>query len=199
MTDGPAATPPTRGVRAGPSASALASAVRKQTKARVVDLDLAYLGTGPDPWGGPRVAFRATVELPREDFAMNYNQVVQVVQAGMAAIGTTLRVGIDLQAVQGEQLRRSPDGGDGSAPCLIGKQGAEPSVAGASWRLSRMSTPSWLPYSVISGGVRRLRRAARRQAARHRLPRYWRRPRRHSEVAARARSSPEPAVQAKAA
>ncbi|MDQ0946104.1 hypothetical protein QFZ24_000027 [Streptomyces phaeochromogenes] len=41
------------------------------------------------------------MELPREDFAMNYNQVVQV---GMAAIGTTLRVGIDLQAVQGEQL-----------------------------------------------------------------------------------------------
>ncbi|MDQ1066592.1 hypothetical protein QFZ32_002032 [Streptomyces canus] len=32
---------------------------------------------------------------------MNYKQVVQV---GMAAIGTTLRVGIDLQAVQGEQL-----------------------------------------------------------------------------------------------
>ncbi|ANS70559.1 hypothetical protein SLINC_8335 [Streptomyces lincolnensis] len=40
-------------------------------------------------------AFRVTVELPREDFAMNY---VQVVQSGMAAIGTTLRVGIDLQA-----------------------------------------------------------------------------------------------------
>jgi len=35
------------------------------------------------------------VELPREDFAMNCNE------AGMAAIGTTLRVGIDLQ---GEQL-----------------------------------------------------------------------------------------------
>lgn len=74
---------------------------QETNKARVVDLDLAYLGTGPDPWGGPRAAFRATVELPREDFAMNYNQVVQ---AGMAAIGTTLRVGIDLQAVQGEQL-----------------------------------------------------------------------------------------------
>jgi hypothetical protein len=39
--------------------------------------DLAYLGTGPDLWGGPRAAFRATVELPREDFAMNYDQVVQ--------------------------------------------------------------------------------------------------------------------------
>ncbi|MEV6963317.1 YceI family protein [Streptomyces sp. NPDC051207] len=68
---------------------------------RSVDLDLAHLGTGPDPWGGTRAAFRATTELRREDFAMNYNQVVQ---AGIAAIGTTLRVELDIQAVQGESL-----------------------------------------------------------------------------------------------
>ncbi|MFG2680749.1 YceI family protein [Streptomyces sp. NPDC048392] len=68
---------------------------------RQVDLDLAYLGTGADPWGGTRAAFRATTELHREDFAMNYNQVVQ---AGIAAIGTTLRVELDVQAVQGESL-----------------------------------------------------------------------------------------------
>jgi polyisoprenoid-binding protein YceI len=68
---------------------------------RPVDLDLAYLGTGADPWGGTRAAFRATAELHREDFAMNYNQVVQ---AGIAAIGTTLRVELDIQAVQGESL-----------------------------------------------------------------------------------------------
>ncbi|MFV0129029.1 YceI family protein [Streptomyces sp. HMX112] len=66
---------------------------------RDVDLDLTYLGTGPDPWGGVRAAFRATAELRREDFAMNYNQVVQ---AGISAIGTTLRVELDIQAVQGE-------------------------------------------------------------------------------------------------
>ncbi|MBA2952063.1 YceI family protein, partial [Streptomyces himalayensis] len=65
---------------------------------RPADLDLAYLGTGPDPWGGVRAAFRATTELRREDFAMNYNQVVQ---AGIAAIGTTLKVALDIQAVQG--------------------------------------------------------------------------------------------------
>ncbi|HET6856928.1 MAG TPA: YceI family protein [Streptomyces sp.] len=69
--------------------------------ARPVDLDLSYLGTGPDPWGGVRAAFRATAELRREDFAMNYNQVVQ---AGISAIGATLRVELDIQAVQGEQL-----------------------------------------------------------------------------------------------
>jgi hypothetical protein len=32
---------------------------------------------------------------------MNYNQVVQ---AGIAAIGATLRVELDIQAVQGDQL-----------------------------------------------------------------------------------------------
>ncbi|MCC9707933.1 YceI family protein [Streptomyces sp. MNU76] len=64
---------------------------------RPVDLDLAYLGTGADPWGGTRAAFLATAELRREDFAMNYNQVVQ---AGIAAIGTTLRVELDVQAVR---------------------------------------------------------------------------------------------------
>ncbi|WP_431043128.1 YceI family protein [Streptomyces sp. P1-3] len=68
---------------------------------RPVDLDLAYLGTGPDPWGGVRAAFRATTELRREDFAMHYNQVVA---AGIAAIGTTLRVELDIQAVQGTRL-----------------------------------------------------------------------------------------------
>ncbi|UNO40839.1 YceI family protein [Streptomyces sp. MST-110588] len=68
---------------------------------RPVDLNLSYLGTGPDPWGGVRAAFHATAELSREDFKMNYNQVVA---AGIAAIGTTLRVELDIQAVQGESL-----------------------------------------------------------------------------------------------
>ncbi|MGB8943991.1 MAG: YceI family protein, partial [Streptomyces sp.] len=68
---------------------------------RPVDLDLNYLGTGADPWGGTRAAFRATAELRREDFAMNYNQVVQ---AGISAIGTTLRVELDIQTVQGDAL-----------------------------------------------------------------------------------------------
>lgn len=68
---------------------------------RPVDLNLSYLGTGPDPWGGTRAAFSATAELHREDFKMNYNQVVA---AGIAAIGTTLKVELDIQAVQGDTL-----------------------------------------------------------------------------------------------
>ncbi|GII64158.1 hypothetical protein Skr01_42430 [Sphaerisporangium krabiense] len=68
---------------------------------RSVDLDLSYLGTGPDPWGGLRAAFRATTELRREDFAMTYNQIVQ---AGITLIGATLKVELDIQAVQGERI-----------------------------------------------------------------------------------------------
>ena len=60
MTDGPAATPPTRGVRAGPSASAPASAVRKQT--RPGSLTWTWPASAPLPTRerGPRAAFRAT-------------------------------------------------------------------------------------------------------------------------------------------
>lgn len=68
---------------------------------RAVGLDVTYLGTGPDPWGGFRAAFRATTELRREDFSMVYNQLLS---AGIGAIGTTLRVALDLQAVRGERL-----------------------------------------------------------------------------------------------
>ena len=68
---------------------------------RVVELDLSYLGTGPDPWGGFRAAFRATTELRREDFSMVYNQLLS---AGIGAIGTTLRVALDIQAVRGARL-----------------------------------------------------------------------------------------------
>ncbi|MGW7165365.1 YceI family protein [Streptomyces sp. NPDC054884] len=86
---------------AGPDRWTVHGELTMRGVARPVELDLAYLGTGSDPWGGTRAAFRATAQLRREDFAMNYNQVVQ---AGIAAIGTTLKVELDVQAVQGDAL-----------------------------------------------------------------------------------------------
>lgn len=85
----------------GPSRWTLRGELSMHGVVRDVDLDLTCLGTGPDPWGGMRTAFRATAELRRHDFSMNYNQVVA---AGIAAIGTTLKVELDIQAVQGESL-----------------------------------------------------------------------------------------------
>lgn len=63
---------------------------------RPVELQLSYLGSGPDPWGGTRAAFSATTELRRQDFQLNWHQAVGV---GIAVFGTTLRVTIDIEAV----------------------------------------------------------------------------------------------------
>ncbi|PXY31505.1 YceI family protein [Prauserella muralis] len=68
---------------------------------RDVELDLRYGGYGPDPWGGQRVAFHAETQLRRDDFAINYNAMVR---AGVAAVGTTVKVELDIEAVRGDRL-----------------------------------------------------------------------------------------------
>ncbi|WP_327119735.1 YceI family protein [Nocardia sp. NBC_01730] len=68
---------------------------------RSVDLEVTYGGFGSDPWGGVRAAFHAETLLHRNDFAIDYNAVVR---AGVAAIGTTVKIDLDIEVVQGEQL-----------------------------------------------------------------------------------------------
>lgn len=65
--------------------------------ARRVPLALRCTGTGTDPWGGHRVAFQATAQLSRNDFAMKWKETFGL---GVAIFGTTLRVTIDLEAVR---------------------------------------------------------------------------------------------------
>lgn len=68
---------------------------------RSVDLEVTFGGFGPDPWGGVRAAFHAETLLHRNDFAIDYNAVVR---AGVAAVGTTVKIELDIEVVQGEQL-----------------------------------------------------------------------------------------------
>jgi polyisoprenoid-binding protein YceI len=86
---------------AGPDRWTVHGELAMHDHTREVDLDLVYLGCGADPWGGTRAAFRASAELQRDDFAMNYNLMLQ---AGIAMIGTTMRVELDIQAVRGDSL-----------------------------------------------------------------------------------------------
>lgn len=65
--------------------------------ARPVRLDTRFGGVGPDPWGGTRASASATTQLRRDDFQLNYNQALAT---GIAAIGTTLKLEIDIQAVR---------------------------------------------------------------------------------------------------
>lgn len=68
---------------------------------RAIELDLRYGGYGPDPWGGVRAAFHAETQLHRNDYSINYNAMVR---AGVAAVGTNVKVELDIEAVQGEAL-----------------------------------------------------------------------------------------------
>lgn len=68
---------------------------------RPVELDLHYLGTDIDPWGSPRIGFRASAQLRREDFRMRF---AQKLATGIALVGSTLRVDLDVEAVQGDTL-----------------------------------------------------------------------------------------------
>lgn len=67
--------------------------------ARPVGLDLAYLGTSPDPWGGLRAAFRATAELNRRDFKVEWQEILP---NGALMLPWTLQVTLDIEAVQGD-------------------------------------------------------------------------------------------------
>jgi polyisoprenoid-binding protein YceI len=68
-------------------------------QSRSVPLDLSYLGTGPDPWGSRRAAFRATTELKRSDFAVDWNQPLP---GGAMLIGSVVQITLDIEAVEGD-------------------------------------------------------------------------------------------------
>ncbi|NLU81592.1 hypothetical protein HCA44_02215 [Rhodococcus sp. HNM0569] len=64
---------------------------------REVPLDVTCLGQVDDPWGGERIAFHATAELHRKDFAISFDEKLI---SGVAQIGNTVRVELDVQAVR---------------------------------------------------------------------------------------------------
>ncbi|NJC71697.1 YceI family protein [Planosporangium thailandense] len=66
---------------------------------RPVPLDLTYLGTGADPWGGTRIALNATTQLARKDYEMNWNMGLP---GGFVLVGPTLRIELEIQAVRQE-------------------------------------------------------------------------------------------------
>jgi polyisoprenoid-binding protein YceI len=64
---------------------------------RPVPLDVRYGGSGPDPWGGTRMAATATGQLARSDYEITWNMGLP---GGLTLIGPTLRLDLDIQAVR---------------------------------------------------------------------------------------------------
>jgi polyisoprenoid-binding protein YceI len=63
---------------------------------RPVMLLVEYCGTAVDPWGNTRVAFLASGEINREDFAITWNQALE---AGGFLVGKGVKIEVDVEAV----------------------------------------------------------------------------------------------------
>ncbi|MET9605395.1 YceI family protein [Streptomyces sp. NPDC006512] len=75
---------------------AVAGALTLHGVSRSVTLDTQYLGHGTGLEGEPRAACRATAELHREDFGLNWQSMLA---QGVAAIGASVDVTLDVQIV----------------------------------------------------------------------------------------------------
>ncbi|MFJ7203117.1 YceI family protein [Streptomyces sp. NPDC098789] len=75
---------------------AVAGALTLHGVSRSVTLDAQYLGVGTGLEGETRAACRATVELHREDFTLNWQSMLA---HGIAAIGMSVEVKLDVQIV----------------------------------------------------------------------------------------------------
>ncbi|MFJ5634561.1 YceI family protein [Streptomyces goshikiensis] len=85
-----------RFIHRGGSRWAVAGALTLHGVSRSVTLDTQYLGLGTGLEGEPRAACRATAELDREDFTLNWQSVLA---QGIAAVGAQVEVELDVQIV----------------------------------------------------------------------------------------------------
>jgi polyisoprenoid-binding protein YceI len=61
-----------------------------------VTLDTEYLGAERDPWGQTRIGFAAKTEIDREQFGVNWNQVLET---GGVLVGKRAQIEIEAQAI----------------------------------------------------------------------------------------------------
>jgi polyisoprenoid-binding protein YceI len=63
---------------------------------REVTLEAEELGRGTDPWGNPRVAFKAETTIDRKDFGLTWNQALE---AGGVLVGSDVKLSLEVQAI----------------------------------------------------------------------------------------------------
>lgn len=65
--------------------------------AKPVTLKGEYSGPAKDPWGNTRVGVSVVAEINREDFGLNWNQVLE---AGGVLVGKKIKIEIDAEFIQ---------------------------------------------------------------------------------------------------
>jgi polyisoprenoid-binding protein YceI len=63
---------------------------------REIELDVDFLGVGPDPWGGTRAGFEATGKLSRKEFGVDFNIPLE---GDKFVIGDQVSIHLQVEAV----------------------------------------------------------------------------------------------------
>ena len=66
-------------------------------KAIEVTLDAVFEGRGKDPWGGERMGVRATTEIDRRQWGLQWNQALET---GGILVGNSVKIELEVQAVK---------------------------------------------------------------------------------------------------
>jgi polyisoprenoid-binding protein YceI len=61
-----------------------------------VELDVEFLGTGKDPWGGTRAGFEASTVISRKEWGIDFNIPLD---GGKVVIGDKITVHLNVEAV----------------------------------------------------------------------------------------------------
>jgi polyisoprenoid-binding protein YceI len=99
----PVMTFQTTGVRAEAASFVVTGDLTVKDVTRPVELDVEYLGVGPDPWGGTRVGFEATAKINRKDFGVDFNIPLE---GDKFVIGDQVSIHLQIEAVL--QTQREP-------------------------------------------------------------------------------------------
>lgn len=92
----PTMTFSTTGVRLGDDGIVMRGDLTIRDITKAVDLDVDFLGVGPDPWGGTRVGFEASTEISRKDWGISFNVPME---GDKVMIGDRIGIGITIEAV----------------------------------------------------------------------------------------------------
>jgi polyisoprenoid-binding protein YceI len=66
-------------------------------KTMEITLDCEYEGTGTDPWGGTRAGARATGEIDRREWGLQWNQALET---GGVLVANKVKIEVEVQAVK---------------------------------------------------------------------------------------------------
>lgn len=94
------------GVRAGGGGYVMTGDLTVKNVTREIELDVEFLGVGPDPWGGTRVGFEASGTISRKEFGVDFNIPLE---GDKFVIGDQVSIQLQVEAVLQKETEPSTD------------------------------------------------------------------------------------------